>query len=242
MANKPTAELLHLYGQWKAIILDEEQARDLTVAKVSELVAELATRGEAHSGMSRAVDTIGQRYRTLDLELNRVMATGVRPVFPALRSGVGASSIASQSSDSGAYSISSTGLGMEHHPNVGSSRGAGGSSNGSAPAASDTIRALRTPIRTRYCGRVTAVPAVPVFRAPRANHQDKSSWHLKCINCKEAFRDHRAVWSHFPGCVEERGNPTGACWFDHASIEVDNIPESLIHYVSHEERCIASEC
>lgn len=81
MANKPTAELLRLYGQWKAIILDEKQARDLTVAKISELVAELATRGEAYSGVSRAVDTIGQRYRTLDLELNRVMATGVRPVF-----------------------------------------------------------------------------------------------------------------------------------------------------------------
>ena len=97
-----------------------------------------ATRGEAYSGVSRAVDTIGQRYRTLDLELDRVMATGVRPIFPALRSGVGASSIASQSSDSGAYSISSTGLGREQHQNVGSSRGAGGSSNGSAPAASDT--------------------------------------------------------------------------------------------------------
>ena len=235
-------ELLHLYGQWKAIILDEEQARDLTIAKISELVAELTTRGEAYSGVSRAVDTIGQRYRTLDLELNRVMATGVRPVFPALRNGVGASSIPAQPSDPDGYSISSTGLRREHHPNVGSSRGAGGSSNGSAPAASDNARALRTLIRTRYCGRVTAVPAIPVFRAPRANHQDKSSWHLKCINCNEAFRDHRAVWSHFPGCVEERGNVTGACWFDHPSIEVDNIPESLIQYVSHEERCITSEC
>ena len=202
-------------------------------------------RGEAYSNISRAVDAGGQRYRTLDLDLNRVMAIGVKPMFPALRNGVGAGSTPAQSSDPGAYSISSTGPGGKHHPNIGSSRGAGvgtGSSNGSAPAASDNTRALRTPIRTRYCGRVTAVPAIPVFRAPRANHQDKSSWHLKCINCNEAFRDHRAVWSHFPGCVEERGNLTGACWFDHASIEIDNIPESLIQYVSHDEGCIKSEC
>ena len=30
------------------------------------------------------------------------------------------------------------------------------------------------------------------------------------------------------GTVEERGNTTGACWFDHASIDVDRFPKSIL--------------
>lgn len=101
-----------------------------------------------------------------------------------------------------------------------------------APPANDNTRIVRTLIRTAYCGQVTAAPANPPPRQIHANHQDRSLWRFYCCNCNEVFRDHRAVFTHFPGCVERRGNLIGACWFDHESIERDKIPESLVRFVN----------
>ena len=99
--------------------------------------------------------------------------------------------------------------------------------NGPASAATGYTKDLRTPVRTRCCGKITAVPP----RVPHTIYQRRSSYRLRCIICGEAFRDHRAVFKHFPVCVRERGNRTGACWFDHETIELDRIPETLIQKV-----------
>ena len=116
-----------------------------------------------------------------------------------------------------------------HHERVGSNRGAvanlvASNATGPAPAAAGNAGGTRVPKRTTRCGISKPVP-VKRFRRP---HQDTSDSYLKCINCDGAFRDHRALYTHFPVCVDQRGNVNGACWFDHASVEVDDIPESLM--------------
>lgn len=145
--------------------------------------------------------------------------------------GVSRNPIPAQPSNTG--HSSSTGASAAHSLNVESNHGAAtnliaGNANGSAPVTIGNAGGTRVPVRTRYCGQIIPVPGVPSNRKPRANNQDKSGYHLRCINCGEAFRDHRAVFTHFPMCVEKIGNVTGACWFDDVSIELEKIPEKLI--------------
>lgn len=145
--------------------------------------------------------------------------------------GVSRNPIPAQPSNTG--HSSSTGASAAHSLNVESNHGAAtnliaGNANGSAPVTIGNAGGTRVPVRTRYCGQIIPVPGVPSNRKPRTNNQDKSGYHLRCINCGEAFRDHRAVFTHFPMCVEKIGNVTGACWFDDVSIELEKIPEKLI--------------
>ena len=87
------------------------------------------------------------------------------------------------------------------------------------------------------------IPTNTVFQAPHENHHRvRSARYLYCINCNEECRDHLDLWSHFHDCVQERGNPTGARWFDDVSVEPDDIPESLVTYVSRNEYGSAAEC
>lgn len=60
---------------------EKEQACDMTLAKISELVHELADRGQALWPMSTAVNSLRQRYKALDKDLSRTMTTGVRLIL-----------------------------------------------------------------------------------------------------------------------------------------------------------------
>lgn len=101
----------------------------------------------------------------------------------------------------------------------------------SVPAAHNGAGRVRRPQRTVYCGQI--FPAIPILRnrVPRVSRQDKSAYHLHCIICNESFGDHRAIFLHFPGCVEDNGNLRGYCWYHHPSIEMDKIPDALIEQV-----------
>lgn len=47
----------------------------------------------------------------------------------------------------------------------------------------------------------------------------------------DVFRDNRAVYVHFPGCVQKHGNVNGARWYDHPSIDEAKLPEGLLEEV-----------
>ncbi|KAF6227704.1 hypothetical protein HO173_012034 [Letharia columbiana] len=209
LGRKPTAELLALNDRWKALLEDQRNARRSILTGVREVADELSLRGEAWDRMSTSIDDIGRGYENMDRDVLDLMTRGVRPTFVHSRSSAGNLPSA----------VHPTSIGRGHGaPNP-------GNSNGSPPLADDgTVM----PVLTRCCGKVVAAPDIWLIRVPRTSNRDKSGYHLRCINCNEAFRDHRAIYTHFPGCVDENGNLTGAYWFDHESIDVDKIPESLM--------------
>lgn len=180
----------------------------MILRNLSEHSQELGKRGVVSKDLSRMLDILAQDYQRLDHSLSRVTAEGFRD----------------------------SGLRAAYPPNGGSNRGAApnvvaSNANRPAPAAAGNAGGTRVPLLTECCGEIIPVPANPVIRKPRANHQDKSLYHLQCIICGQAFRDHRALYTHFPVCVQQRGNVNGNRWFDHDSVEIDKIPATLIRKV-----------
>ena len=50
---------------------------------------------------------------------------------------------------------------------------------------------------------------------------------FRCVIRNEALRDQKAVYTHFVPCARRNGNPGGARWYDHASIDDAKNPNSL---------------
>lgn len=184
----------------------------MTLAKVIELSQELIQRRAAPPTMAATVAALGNEFEQVDHDLREVMATGLRPqtFHPSSNSGTPA------------------GSGGVQPPNVGSNHGAPAHP---ASAAAGNAGGARVPLQTVSCGKVVPVPATVSHRVTRENKQDKSRYKLCCVICNEGFRDHRAVFTHFPGCVERNGNVNGARWYDHPSIDLAKLPDGVLEQV-----------
>lgn len=87
----------------------------------------------------------------------------------------------------------------------------------------EKIDTSRAPLATTVCGKIVAATNKKV-RVPPA---ELKGYRLRCVICNEALRNHQLVFSHFVPCVRRNGNPGGAHWHDHESIDNDKIPNSL---------------
>ena len=230
------------------------------MARASELLRELNIRGEAVNGVSARVESIRQRYKTLDRELHDITANGVRTVgprqvpsgvrpMPAAPSSLGGHRVHPTSfegrpqwyhSGCRASMIGSRPLHSQHPQRMGPSLGAPGlhvKSNASARTFEVGTRLIRKPRRTRYCGKISEEPQY----IPRRRYVNMGG-RLYCILCNKRFLEHGDLFYHFSGCAKDRGNKTGACWYDHPSVKEREIPDSLMDEVSDEEYCIVSGC
>ena len=99
---------------------------------------------------------------------------------------------------------------------------------GSTSSSDSREGGARRPLKTRYCGVYVPVPSVPTTRwSNKEDERDKSMWSFHCVICNGVFKGRKAVYHHFPGCVKRQGNPNSAHWYDHPSIDVSKIPDSL---------------
>ena len=251
--GKPTANLLHEYQLCENHLEDLQNARDRTMARASELLRELNIRGEAVDGVHARVESITQRYRTLDRELHDITANGVRNVgprqvpggvrpMPASPSSLGGHRVHPSRfedllqlyhSGSRASMIGSRPLQPQHSQGMGPSLGASGlqnNSNASAPTFEVGTRLIRRPKRTRCCGKIIEEPQHIVHR-----RYVNMGGRLYCVLCNKRFLEHGDLFYHFSGCAKDRGNKTGACWYDHPSVKEHEIPDSLMEDVSDEE-------
>ena len=76
------------------------------------------------------------------------------------------------------------------------------------PSAIPNTERRREPVRTRHWGKHVAAPRI---RRQRGNQADPRGYSLRCNNCNKAFRNHQAVFTHFPLCVEDHSNITSSC-------------------------------
>ncbi len=177
---------------------------------LSRLGDELAKRGQAMPDISAKVDDIKRRFQGLDAELSGVLAHGVRPINVATSSDNGVRSAPAYPSQHNMASNSSRPV---HRPDAPPARG----------HPDDRI------IHTRFCG-VRMGPVDEDQRRPRLPPRAplRNPGNFLCINCNQTFINRVEVYKHFDECVEDRGNPNGACWFDHPSINKNTLPESLL--------------
>ena len=98
---------------------------------------------------------------------------------------------------------------------------------GSASSSDGEEEGVRRPLHTYYCGKYVPVPSHPKTRRRKEDNRNKSMWSFHCVICNGVFKDRRSVYTHFEGCVEIHGNLNSNHWYDHPSIQVAKIPNSL---------------
>ena len=87
----------------------------------------------------------------------------------------------------------------------------------------EKIDTSQAPRSTPACGKMVGAMSSAI-RVPPA---ELKGYRFRCVICNEALRNQKAVFTHFVPCVRRNGNPGGARWHDHASIDDAKIPNSL---------------
>ena len=250
MLPQTSTALLAEYERCDAHIKEQQRVRSATMARASEIVRELAVRGEALDGMSERVKSIGQRYKTVDRELNDVMTTGVRTVGQRQGPSGARPMLARPSSLTGHYiqSVRSEGvrqanISCQDVPMIGprpiqaqrpsdtgpsySAQSLQVNSKASARTVEVGTKLIRQPKRTRYCGKIIEKPQYIV----RRRYEDLGGL-LFCVICSKRFVEHGDLFYHFSGCAKDRGNEMGYSWYNHPTIKKSEIPDSLMEDVS----------
>jgi len=94
------------------------------------------------------------------------------------------------------------------------------------PFCTKLTKACGIPAPNPNKGRIIAAPrfgkGVRSSKKPAEGPKPKAM-NMGCGICDEYFLDHRALFSHFPGCCHRNGNPNGISWWDHLSIDENAI-------------------